>query len=55
MLGYKSEESLFKTYPVIKLADFGLARLTGPDDGKNPVGFYGQGSNAYKAPVSRNI
>jgi serine/threonine protein kinase len=52
MLGYKSEESLFKSYLVIKLADFGLARLTGPDDETNPADLYARGSSAYKPPVS---
>ena len=55
MLGYKAEESLFKSYPVIKLADFGLAELTGPDDPWNPKRLHGRGSAAYMPPVSRTF
>ena len=53
MLGYRNDRSLLKSYPVVKLADFGLAELTGPDDARNPIGLYGLGSKAYKPPVSR--
>lgn len=52
MLGYKAEKSFFESYPVVKLADFGLAELTGPDDPRNPKQMYGRGSAAYMPPVS---
>lgn len=55
MLGYKAEASLFKSYPVVKLADFGLAELTGPDDKRNPKAFHGIGSAAYMPPVGRKL
>lgn len=54
MLGHKAEDDLFKSYPVVKLADYGVSELTGPDDTKNPQSFYGRGSAAYMPPVSRN-
>lgn len=54
MLGYENEDPFLKSYPVVKLGDFGLAELTGPDDARNPIGFYGLGSKAYKPPVSRD-
>ncbi len=54
-MGYKNDESLIKSYPVVKLADFGLAELTGPDDARNPIGLYGLGSKAYKPPVSSKV
>lgn len=52
-MGYKNDESLMRSYPVVKMADFGLAELTGPDDARNLIGLYGLGSKAYKPPVSR--
>jgi serine/threonine protein kinase len=55
MLGYKAEASFFKSYPVVKLADFGLAQLTGPDDKRNPKAFHGIGSAAYMPPVGRKL
>lgn len=53
MLGYKNDEPFLESYPVVKLADFGVAELTGPDDARNPIGLYGLGSKAYQPPVSR--
>ena len=55
MLGYKAEKSLFTSYPVVKLADFGLAELTGPDDPRNPKHMHGRGSAAYMPPVSQEF
>lgn len=40
MLGYKDENAALRYYPVVKLADSGLAELTGPDDERNPKRFY---------------
>ncbi len=39
MSGYKAEESLSKSYPVVKPADFDLPVLTARDDARNPMWF----------------
>jgi serine/threonine protein kinase len=54
MLGYKDENAALRDYPVIKLADFGLAELTEPDDERNPTRFYDRGTALFMPPVSRD-
>ncbi len=41
----------FSNYPVAKVTDFGLARLTNQADRRNPVGYRGFGTPGYLPPV----
>lgn len=41
----------FSNYPVAKMMDFGLARLTGPADLYNPIGYWSLATAGYKPPV----
>ena len=40
-------------YPTVQLSDFGLSRLTSPEDLLNPHDMMGLGTRAYQAPVSQ--
>ena len=51
-LGEPFPSSAMNTYPAIKLADFGLAKLTGDGDQQNPSAWYRLGTEDYKPPVS---
>jgi serine/threonine protein kinase len=46
-----TQPSHFSNYPCIKLADFGLAAMTGPDDMYNPRKYRGLGTTSYQPPV----
>lgn len=52
-MGKCDEKADFPNYPTIKLADFGLAQLSGQDDGRNPSSFR-MGTPAFEPPV-RNL
>jgi len=41
----------FSNYPVAKVMDFGLARITSPHDQHNPRGYWDLGTAGYKPPV----
>lgn len=41
----------FSNYPTIKVGDFGLAQLSGPNDMRNPVRFRWCGTTGYRPPV----
>lgn len=42
----------FTNYPIVKMADFGLAKLTGLDDDHNPRSYRNLGTSGYRPPVS---
>jgi serine/threonine protein kinase len=41
----------FSNYPVAKMMDFGLARVTGPGDKENPTKYWGLATPGYQPPV----
>jgi serine/threonine protein kinase len=43
--------SHFSNYPVVKMMDFGLARITGPADPNNPSGYWTRATPGHKPPV----
>jgi len=45
----------FSNYPTVKMADFGLAKLTGPEDRENPRRYRGLGTPGYCPPVELPI
>lgn len=45
----------FPDYPTIKVADFGLAELTGEDDELNPAVYQTYGTEGYMPPVSNML
>jgi serine/threonine protein kinase len=50
-LGRRDERAMPADFPAIKVADFGLADLTGQDDHNNPSVFQGKGTPGYIPPV----
>ena len=48
----RDEIFLVSNYPTIKVGDFGLAVITGPEDADNPAGLWAAGTQDYMPPVS---
>lgn len=46
------EDYDFSNFPTVKMADFGVAKLTSPDDSQNPKDYRGLGTKGYHPPVS---
>lgn len=51
-LGKRDKDATFANYPTMKLADFGLAEMTGEDDRNNPYEYRPKGTDDFKPPVS---
>jgi hypothetical protein len=55
-LGYHVDpESPWHVYPVLKVGDWGLAKLTNEYDPENPRRFMERGTRVYLPPVSRRF